>query len=268
MFFFVIPPLAHMDLADNAMKAVFCLAHYCLPEHNKDYKRYIEFFQEKQEQGYFVLMDNGAAEQSSVNMEELVKLVALIKPTEVVAPDVLYDANKTVHNLNLFLQLMTSKDLIKQTRVMAVPQGMDSIQWVACYMHMLNNSLVSTVGLSKFSVPACFAVQTDSPSISVNRRYLIRSLFNFGLIKKPFHMLGMRSITEFLAYRNAPLIRSTDSAFTILAAIHGKILSPKEVLNDIGETPKDYFTTELTEKQTQDAILNIGTFAQILGCKI
>jgi len=257
-----------MELAENRMKAVFCLAHLCLPEHNEHYKDYIRFFRQKKEDGYFVLMDNGAAENTLVDYETLCRLIKRIKPTEVVLPDILYDSKQTVKAMFEFTKMMNDNGLIGKVQIMGVPQGRSSLEWHSCYVRMLENPLITTIGLSKFSVPACFAVHTDSPSISVNRRYLIRNLFSSGLIMKPFHLLGMRSITEFLAYKRNPLMRSTDSAFTILAAIHGKLLNEQEILNDVGGTPPSYFDTVLTTEQLNKAKQNINTFARVVECKI
>ena len=251
MKFFSIPPINHLDLMEINDR-YFCLAHLC---ENKDY---LEYFKKKSEEGKFVIIDNGAAEKSLVNTEYLLNLIKTIRPTEIIAPDILFDCDKTLEELGAFQEKWN--DLEYKPDVMGVPQGDNPESYLACYLEMLHNSFVKTIGLSKISIPKSFAEITGSYSVSVNRRYLIKLLNELDLIKKPLHLLGMRNPNEYKAYKH-DLIRSSDSCYTILSAINNKTL--KDIQDDINETPENYFHLILTNKQLELAKLNINTLNTI-----
>lgn len=263
--FFVIPPVKHLDLAlYNNMKSLYCLAHLCLPEKNPDYKEYIDFFKGKANEGYHVILDNSAAEADLVTPETLIALTKEIMPTEVIAPDYLYNESMTLFVLEEFADMMEDENLLGKVKLFAVPQGKTVGEYLRCYICMLENTRVDVIGLSKLTVPKCFAELTDSNAVSVNRRYLIKLLNELDLIKKPIHCLGMRGISEYYAYKNIPLIRSTDSCYTVLGAINNEELKADKIVDTVNETPHDYFFWKLTDKQIKLAKKNINELKKVI----
>ena len=234
-----------MEKTDN----YFCLAHLALKD--KDYQ---DYFKQKAEEGKHVILDNGAAEGSLVKTSDLMDLLDIIKPTEVIAPDILFDCDRTLEKLNEFCRQISRANVI----LMGVPQGDDVESYLSCYLEMLRDPKVQTIGLSKLAIPKSFSKITDSNSVSVNRRYLIKLLNELGLIKKPLHLLGMRNITEYDAYKNIPLVRSSDSCFTVLSVINDVEISKDIILDTISETPEEYFNVELTIEQLNMALSNIN----------
>lgn len=264
-FFYIIPPINHNDLAkETGTNAVYCLAHLCLEAVNPNWREYRDFFIQAKKDDYWVTLDNGAAEHSLVTEDVLIELTKEIMPSEVIAPDILYDKNLTSKCTISFISRLSDENLLGKVEVFAVPQGSNASEYIASYLEMLNNPDIQTIGLSKLSVPKSFCSITDSHSISVNRRYLVKLLNELQLLQKPIHLLGMRNITEYKAYTNIKNIRSTDSCYTILSAINGIKLDADVVLDVVNETPHDYFFQTLTSKQLELARHNLHQLSKII----
>lgn len=252
-----------MDLSDyNECKNHYCLAHLCHPDKNKNHQSYIDFFKNRRAYGDFITLDNGAAEGALVTQEFLLKLVDEIKPTEVIAPDVLYNGFETMEATTEFAAHMYDEH--SDIKIMGVPQGHNVAEWMASYLDMLQFEDISVIGLSKLSIPKAFCKVTDSNSISVNRRYVVRLLNELGLLTKPIHLLGMRNITEFNAYKGIKNIRSTDSCWTILAAMKGIEFDWSKTFDDVNDTPEDYFNHKLTDSEVALAKHNINEMVTVI----
>ena len=249
MKFFSIPPTSALSLMDWN-KNYFCLAHIALK--NKEYK---DFFKDRADHGFHVILDNGAAEGSLINSKDLIKLAKYIKPTELIAPDTLFDKTKTLSDLKKFKRSLPV--CLNKTKLFAVPQGSTPDEWLTCYIEMLNDPAVDTIGLSKLSIPKAFCKITDSNSVSVNRRYVVKLLNELNLLTKPIHLLGMRSPSEFEAYKNMPNIRSSDSCYTVLSAVNCEDFDPNTISDTISSTPEEYFDLELTKFDSYQACVNI-----------
>ena len=246
---FVIPPLKHLELAHMGDKCYYTLAHlYYQHEH------YRQFFKAAVKKKDFVILDNSAAERSLVTEDILIEIVRDLQPSEVIAPDILLDKNNTLKALIRFIKRL-EKEKLNNANIFAVPQGKTRKEWLECYKEMLNNPYVKVIGLSKISVPFCWYKRaTKDTYIKEARNKCIKYLNKNNLIKKPIHCLGQGDFKEFKAYKNIPLIRSTDSCYPILAAINGIEYSKnfKRI-----ETHNNYFETKMNRKQIERAILNI-----------
>jgi len=254
MKFYLIPPNEHLELMEHGSNVYFALAHHYLS--NEAYRDYFLNIK-KQNSDAFITLDNGAAEHSLVTEEALLEAVEELQPDEVIAPDVLFDMEQTLDNLFSFIDKMRSKDYIKHTKVFGCPQGATKEEWIECYIKMLTNLYVSTIGLSKIAVPKCWNNATGDTQIAQSRNECIEELKDKNWLQKPLHLLGMGEHTEYQYYlnNNIPYIRSSDSCYTVLAAIHN-------IRFAIGNTQRipttnDYFDTTLTEQQKSLAIENI-----------
>jgi len=188
-----------------------------------------------------------------------------LMPNEVVPPDTLFDRDKTLFSLSSFIKRMREEDLLKEIEIFAAPQGKTKEDWLNCYEEMLNNSDVTTIGLSKLGVPfAWLGEAKDDQNIMEARHLCVDYLLENNLIHKPLHFLGMGSPMEFVKYKelNNPLFRSTDSCNSIWSAMNGLDWN-KEQFERI-PTPKDYFDREMTADQISLAKSNIQWFKQLL----
>lgn len=245
MKFFCIPPTKHLGIM-NCGDGDFVLCHHYVE--NPDYRDFFLTgrFEYEASGGRFTILDNGAAEHSLVTMSTLLDVAAELEPDEVIAPDVLFNKNQTLENLNLFVNEMIQRDLIKKTNIFACPQGSTKQEWLECYQAMLENPYVSTIGLSKIAVPKCWNNATGDEMIGLSRNQCVAELHQRNMLTKPLHLLGMGEFTEFAYYieNNIPNIRSSDSCYTILAALNGIDFTTGNVQRI--PTDNEYFSRDVT----------------------
>lgn len=255
MKFYIITPRKHVGILKKIPDAgYFCLAHVALRD-----QQYLEFFVEARQQGHHVILDNGAAENSLVSIDDLLRLVWKIHPSVVVSPDALFNRARTSDLLQRFLfdlQYHQSRDpLLRETKVMAVPQGRTMSEWIKSYFELVEHPGVDMIGLSRIAVMV-FESFTKKRLVSVNRQAAVDVIRSYQLPTKPTHCLGMRDYREFLAYEDLPWIISSDSAFTGVAAYNGWSLKQASTYL---ETPHDYFDLEMDEKALKRFIDNATT---------
>jgi len=254
----IIPPINNLDLMDRGDK-IFALAQ--LWKQSENYRNYII---EQKRLGKWIIMDNGAGDfNTTTTQDELLSIVKELFPSEIIPLDVLYNKEATIYNLDCFIEMLKAHDLLDKVDIFAVPQGKDKKEWFYCYMQMLDNPHVKTIGLSKITVPYIYGTGTDDVGIMEGRHACYEDLKQLDLIQKPIHCLGAGDPREFLKYINDPLIRSTDSCFTVWSA-----------MNDIDwhkgdftriKTPHDYFTREVTEEQVKLVESNINFLKKVLN---
>jgi hypothetical protein len=253
MDFYIIPPNRHLSLMHYGNR-YFGLAHHYIQD-----SQYREYFLDIREENpkAFITMDCGAAEHSTVTESILLDIVAELKPDEIISPDVLFDKEQTLKNLDSFLYKMLSKDYIAHTAIFGCPQGSTKEEWLECYRIMLLNPHVSTIGLSKIAVPRCWHNAVEDKQIALSRNQCVEELQKREWLQKPLHLLGMGEHNEFDYYFNnkVPCIRSSDSCYTVLAAINGICFEDGDVTRI--PTTNEYFNTELTEEQKDLAIKNL-----------
>ena len=253
MKFYAIPPNNHLDMMDNGDR-YFCLAHHYIQ--NPNYREYFLSLRTTDPDA-FVLLDNSAAEHSLVTEGVLLDIVEELKPNEVIAPDVLFNKRQTITNFNKFVTKMVDQSLINHTSIFGCPQGSTKGEWLKCYQHMVTNPYVSCIGLSKIAVPKCWNNATGDTMIGVSRNQCVQELKDRGILIKPLHLLGMGEHTEFDYYlqNKIPNIRSSDSCYTILAAINGISFESGDTTRI--PTTNAYFDVFLTEEQQTLAKSNI-----------
>ena len=246
---YTIPPLKHLELAHMGDERYYALAHlYYQHEH------YRQFFKAAVKRKDFVTLDNSAAERSLVTEDILIEIVRDLQPNEVISPDILFDKNATLKALIKFIKRL-EKEKLDKVDIFAVPQGKTKKEWLECYKEMLKNPHVKVLGLSKISVPFCFHGGAKKDTyIKEARNKCVAYLNKHGLITKPIHCLGQGDFKEFRAYKDIPLIRSTDSCYPILAAING--IEYDKSFKRI-ETHNNYFETKMNREQIERAIRNI-----------
>jgi hypothetical protein len=253
MKFYCIPPNKHLDLMDEGDR-YFCLAH-----HYKNDPKYRQHFLNirKTKPTAWISADNGAAENSTVSEEDLLQIVSELKPNEVIPPDVLFDKDQTLANFRSFIQKMAKYNLF-HTSIFACPQGSTKSIWLECFYNMLVSPFVKCIGLSKIAVPKCWNDVEGDKLIAKSRNECIKDLIDKKLLLKPVHLLGMGEHDEFDYYlqNKTPNIRSSDSCYTILAALNGIDFEKGDTTRI--PTTNEYFDVQLTEDQIALAKKNIN----------
>ena len=254
MKFYAIPPNKHLDLMDNGDR-YFGLAHHYVQDEN--YKRTFLKIRNRSPKA-FITIDCSSAEHSLVTEEVLLKIVSELKPDEVIAPDVLFDKEQTLKNFSSFIGKMLEKGLMSHTSIFACPQGSTKEEWLECYKTMVMNPFVKCIGLSKIAVPKCWNNAEWDTQIAISRNQCIQELMEKNLLLKPVHLLGMGEHDEFDFYlkNKVPNIRSSDSCYTILAAINGIDFEKGDTTRV--PTTNAYFDKTLTPEQIELATKNIN----------
>lgn len=254
MDFYVIPPNKHLDLMHKGNR-YFCLAHFY--RQDKAYKQYFLTLR-KQQPDAFITLDNAAAEKSLVEQSELLDIVAELIPNEVIAPDYLLDKEKTLDSLYSFADAMFDRGLDKATSLFACPQANNEEDWFKTFAEMANHPMVDVLGLSKITVPYCFASKSSGDvNIATARQQAILGLLDRGLLTKDIHLLGMGDPTEYQFYvdliatgkaaRLEEHLRSSDSCYSVLAAWHGVDFAKGDYRRI--PTTEDFYEAQLTRKQ-------------------
>ena len=258
MKFYAIPPNKHLDMMDQGDR-YFCLAHHYIQDER--YKRHFLALRNKSPR-VWITADNSAAEHSLVTEEVLLKIVAELKPDEVIAPDVLFDKEQTLKNFKSFVAKMYERGLLSHTSIFACPQGATKEEWLECYSQMLVNPFVKCIGLSKIAVPKCWNNADWDTMIGESRNQCVAELMQRHWLSKPLHLLGMGEHTEFDYYlqNKIPNIRSSDSCYTILAAING--ISFEEGNITRVPTTNAYFDATVSKEQQLLAKKNIEYLKQ------
>jgi hypothetical protein len=181
-----------------------CLAQIALA--NPEYAR---FYKERAEEGKFVILDNGAAEENSVTYDQLMDVYDMIKPSEIIVPDKLMDKDATLKRGYEFVNHFAGR--LRRCRIMLVPQGKDLADWIDCYLTMKENIAMDTVGVPKWL----------TKQGNLNRMKAVEFLSKDDIW---IHLLGCN---EPLGVINKcgeinPKVRSCDSAFPYLCAKAGK----------------------------------------------
>ena len=253
MKFYVIPPNNHLELMENGDR-YFCLCH-----HFRNDETYRNFFLNirKNNPNAFITLDNAAAEHSLVSEDELIDAVELLKPNEVIPPDVLFDKAATIKNFKSFITKMEDRNLFTHTTLLACPQGKTKFEWLECYTYMAACPYVTCIGLSKIAVPKCWNNATEDTLIAVSRNQCVEELQQKNMLSKPLHLLGMGEPDEFSFYLDKKIrgIRSSDSCYSILAAMNGLNFKSGDRVRI--KTTNEYFHAGLTKEQQNLAKINI-----------
>lgn len=135
------------------------------------------------------------------------------------------------------------------------PQGATKEDWLECYNVMLEDENVKVIGLSKIAVPYAFREAKNDQFIMESRHECYDYLVANNLLRKPIHCLGAGDPREFAYYQNNPLMRSTDSCFSIWNAMCN--ISWKDGDFSRIKTAHDYFDRTLTDSEAILAENNI-----------
>lgn len=217
MDFYVISPVSNLEpmkLGDR----IFALAHLWV-----QFPEYRQFIKDRKEEGWFITLDNSAAERALVTEDILIDICKELMPNEVIAPDVLFDKDATIANAIAFKERIEREGLVElfNIDIFFCPQGKTKEDWLEAYKWGINQEWIDVIGFSKIAVPQAWLPDwKDDQGIKEARHMAYDYLKERDMLKKPIHCLGQGSYTEF-DYYDHPMMRSTDSVYPVLAAAHG-----------------------------------------------
>jgi len=213
---YVISPLSNLEPMKLGNR-IFALAHLWVQS-----REYRDFILDRKEEGYWITLDNSAAERALVTEDILIEICRELMPDEVIAPDVLFNKEDTIANARMFRDRMEEEGLLGTIDIFFCPQGETKEAWLNAYNWAINQSWINVIGFSKIAVPNAFLENyTDDQGIKEARHMAYDYLKEKGLLVKPIHCLGQGDPTEF-AYYDHPMMRSTDSVYPVFAASLGQ----------------------------------------------
>lgn len=256
MDFYVIPPLSALELMDQGDR-YFCLSQLYLRD--KDYRA---FFKRKVAEGAWVTLDNGAGDHETVTREQVLYIARDLQPSELIPLDILFNSKETIDNLEWTIVQMKNDMFLKHIEILACPQGENLSEWLDVYKRMLNNPNVDTIGMSKLAIPyAMSGVKGGDVNIARDRNKMYAMLKQNDLLGKPLHFLGAGEPWEFEAYRNDPLVRSTDSCFSIWGGMNNQRFDNPDY--ERIPTPKDYFDRTIDSASMSHIYSNIDHMKKV-----
>ena len=219
---YVISPVSNLEpmkLGDR----IFVLAHLWV-----QFPHYREFIYSliDEDPERWITLDNSAAERALVTEDVLIQVVKELAPSEVIAPDVLFDKDATIQNAIKFRDRMEAEGLLDTTDIFFCPQGKTKQDWLEAYEWGINQDWINVIGFSKIAIPQAWLEDNhcddfkDDQGIKEARHMAYDYLLAEGALVKPIHCLGQGDPTEFSYYKH-PMMRSTDSVYPVMSAAYG-----------------------------------------------
>jgi hypothetical protein len=172
-------------------------------------RQYADAYKRLGEQGYFIILDNGAAEEMEYDFQDTVDRAHYIRASEIVLPDRMGDSIWTLsHTVEV-------AGAVPPTKRMIVPQGTDEDEWFNCLyrIHGKLHGLYATIGVPKhFGTARPAMLERLSLEGWVNGH-------NIHLLGLSGKLGGVR--TEIEALRQYHFVRSIDTGAPIAFAQHG-----------------------------------------------
>lgn len=247
----VITPVSHLNIYGAMGEMDMALSHLIL-ENGGD-NPYTRYYKMQSESGRFITQDNSAFELEEqgkgLNPDLVLDAAELIKPSEVIATDVLFDGEATIQSTRAFIDRIKERDLLGKYQIMAVPQGKSIDEWFACFETLLSMPEVDTIGLSKLAIPMSWLGEKESAGNCARSRLMCCDHLHgylkrrgdwpaiYGYQGKPFHLLGGDNWTAWEMQehikRGHDFIRSNDSSCAVWYGRHRHTFSQEGKIQDI-----------------------------------
>lgn len=235
--------------------------HMCLAQFwgRADMCDYYNFYRGQAMAGSFVILDNGTAEGATTSVEKLISVAEAIRPSEVVIPDALQDADVTLQWAQQHIRKLRAA--LPDTRLMGVAQGNTMEEWVCCAQALLEMG-IDTLGVPKILVKM----------FGMNGRALaLKALYKKApkaLEGKEIHLLGCwedaleaKVVSNLVRQGELPAVRGIDSCLPYIHAVAGQRM-------DEGPRPniKMVFTSDCPE--ADEGLLKKNIELWQAGCNV
>lgn len=235
-------------------------------------KNYIDYYKKRASEGKWTILDNsayeiGKLESTSAHGQGLgpdlvLKAAEIIKPSIVIAQDVLCDRQDTLYNTLAFIEAVKRRGLLGKFQIMAVAQGRTEDEWLRSYEDLVKIKEVDQIGFSKISIPLSFGGnQATAGCVTEARlkctaqvdRYWGHSMFTKNRVKRA-HLLGGDNHLpwELSQQKKYRWIFSNDSSASVQYGLYGKQYDPStgKIVDIITEKPD----LENNKKETVDLL--------------
>jgi hypothetical protein len=258
----MIPPVPDLDrFGHGDMHLV--LAHLMAEQNG-----YTRHYRRQAEAGAHIILDNSAFElgESAKTMDELITMASWVKAKEVVVPDAMQDANRTVELVRTAIDDMVARPAFfkNELRPMYVAQGESYDAWKWCLSEILEMHNFAFGEHCDFAlgVSRIYDEVIEGDGRYVGRGRLLAHIEKvLGLSDDymvPIHLLGWGEPLELLPEysRVFPYVRSIDSSIPYRYAMAGRLIGLDE---DPGRRD-NYFEIRLSTAEAAFAKKNEAIF--------
>ena len=241
------PRIAHivpLGSLDKIAKKQYhmCLAH--LIAESEEYAKKYAYIREEHET--YLLMDNGAAENSQLCNEELLECYYKVVPDEMVLPDVLLQKDATFESTMKGLRYFKYEQQLP-CKFMVVPQGETLEEWAECAEALIQCEDINSFGVSKF-----LSIATGDANVRYKACSILEQLIaQYGRYDLEVHLLGCQDAPARVKeiFDDFDFVRGCDSAIGYLYAqadveVQDETLRPEGEIDFLGGS--DYVTLENT----------------------
>ena len=239
----------------------FC---YALVHLFEKYPQYYQHFRSSVLMNREVLLDNSIFELGKAfDSNKFVEWINKLEPSYYIVPDVLEDADATMHGFMDFVETYTDLPGMK----IGVVQGKTYRELVDCYNFMVDCADYIAISFDYSYYQTTGRGATNLERMMYGRRRFIDSLVqdHIWCWDKPVHLLGCSLPQEFKHYKKIDNIRSLDTSNPVMAGIKGM-----RYAGDLGLTikPKGLLADHMEVKLDQDQLdlidYNLQAFKTIL----
>jgi len=256
------------------------LAHLVLAD-----EKYANFYKAEGESGKFIIMDNSAFELEEqgrgVPLEDILSAAKKVGADEIVVPDILFDGDATVESAKDFMTYVKKfhPEMIGNVKFMAVPQASNKVEWWRCYNKLVNMKDITTIGLSKLSIPHAFLGQHDQPLNVFKSRAAVVAQMNQEMIEprkygKETHLLGSDNggIFELWLYYTIKAnewIRSNDTSMPFVYGLNNyEINEGSQMIDEIVMEKLDFsYARALSLSQVTAIDHNFKMWEEVKKCQ-
>lgn len=262
-----------IQIAHEAPKSIFKTVQsmtdydYALVHLFEKDPEYFDLFRSALSKGREVILDNSVFElEEAFDPDKFLTWIKLLKPTYYIVPDALEDADRTIVNMQNWIDTFEA-DVPRKCKKIGVVQGQTYEDLVRCYQYMDKVAKVDKIAISfDYSYyRKVFPHPNKLISWAFGRVKLLGDLVRDGILnkEKPHHLLGCGTPGEGILY-NTPDFNFIDSVDTSNPVVHG--LKGIRYEGSLGlfrkESTKlcDLINVNVTEKQQEDILNNILDF--------
>lgn len=194
----------------------------------------------------FKILDNGEAEGMRMHPNELMKMATDLGADEVVVPDYLGDADKTIELALSFRKTMRKNPGFK---FMAVAQGTKYVDYLKCLRSFADTESITTVGLPR---NMCRTVGSKWARIAFIEM-IVKEKFDERF---EFHALGATPwMREAVCLSELP-VRSIDTSLPFVMALDKRSIQTDEYI----ERQPDFFVREPNHYERELCLGNLATY--------
>lgn len=259
-------PLSMMLESRNYNDYDYALAHIMTK-----YPNYLQFFIDSRKvYDREVILDSGIFETGhALNSAEYIEVAKKIKPTLIIAPDVLEDHNQTIANFQQFKDTYKNT-LYKEcnTAIIGVVQGKTYKELQNCYIYMSRHADMIALSFDYSFFVNNMNGENKWEKMMRGRQQFVTNLINENIWDwdKSVHCLGASLPQEFKYYinRNIYNIISCDTSSPIIHGLLGKKYNSTFGLRE-KESKKlvDLIEAEPSQEQEDIIYYNIDKFREI-----